>query len=65
LTQRNQIDRRPAINALREYGDKRALPALRKILGEKGLDEDTKSMVSRTIKSIENPQPGSAVTSPK
>jgi hypothetical protein len=34
-------------------------------LGEKGLDEDTKSMVSRTIKSIENPQPGSAVTSPK
>jgi hypothetical protein len=65
LTQRNQIDRRPAINALREYGDKRALPALRKILGEKGLDEDTKSMVSRTIKSIEHRQPGSAVTSPK
>jgi hypothetical protein len=58
-------DRRWAVNLLAETGDRRTLPALRKILGEKGIDEDTKSMVSRTIKSIENRQPGSAVTSPK
>jgi len=52
--QRKDGDRRAAIQKLGELGDRRALPPLQKILGEKNLDEDTRDLIRRTVKSIES-----------